>query len=190
MNKQQREQMIAQASAQGEAMLINTRYQGQAQFLQAESQQELQQAFPEMAQQQAAAQQGGGAPQQGGAPPQQGGGDPAAAQQQGAPPPGMEQQQQQPPQQEGGPVQGVEQSPVQAQQNGGMVDMFAQAKQLTSELKKMNEVDRYRAMSQIRASNPDLYMLVNNALSGAGVKSMNPLPEKLPSRADPDRAQV
>ena len=71
-----------------------------------------------------------------------------------------------------------------------MVDMFAQAKKLTSELKKMSEVDRYRALSQIRASNPDLYMLVNNALSGAGVKTMNPLPEQLPSRAAPDRAQI
>lgn len=180
MNKQQREQMIAQASAQGEAMLIQTRYQGQAQFLQAESQQELQQAFPQAMQPPPGAAPQGGPPQ--GGPPQQAGGE-APPQQEGMPP------EQQAPQDQA-PQQGIEQSPVQAQQGGAMVDMFAQAKRLTSELKKMNEVDRYRAMAQIRASNPDLYMLVNNALSGAGVKTMNPLPEQLPSRAAPDRAQI
>lgn len=177
MNKQQREQMIAQASAQGEAMLIQTRYQGQAQHLQAESQQELQEAFPQMA-----------PPQQGpGGPPPQGQGEQP---QQGGPPPQQGEQPQQQQQPEGGPQQGIEQSPVQAQQGGAMIDMFAQAKKLTSELKKMDEVDRYRAMAQIRAGNPDLYMLVNNALSGAGMRSMSPLPEQRPSNAAPDKAQI
>ena len=71
-----------------------------------------------------------------------------------------------------------------------MVDLFAQAKKLTSELNKMNEVDRYRALAQIRASNPDLYMLVNNALSGQGMAPMRPLPEKLPPRSGPGSAQI
>ena len=71
-----------------------------------------------------------------------------------------------------------------------MVDMFAQARKLSAELRKMTDVDRYRAMAQIRAGNPEMYMLVNNALSGTGAKAMKPLPEKLPSRTAPDRAQV
>jgi hypothetical protein len=70
-----------------------------------------------------------------------------------------------------------------------MVDMFSQAKQITSQLKTMDEVDRYRALAQLRASNPNLYMLVNNALSGAGM-AMRPLPEIKPPRAGPDQAQI
>jgi hypothetical protein len=83
-----------------------------------------------------------------------------------------------------------EQSPVGAGNTGQMVDLFAQAKRLTAQIKKMAEVDRYRALAQLRASNPDIYMLVNNALSGAGIKTMQQLPEKLPPRANPDRAQI
>jgi len=70
-----------------------------------------------------------------------------------------------------------------------MVDLFAQAKQLTAQLKAMGEVDRYRALAQLRASNPDLYMLVNQALSGSG-RAMRPLPEILPPRAGPENQSI
>jgi len=61
---------------------------------------------------------------------------------------------------------------------------------MTSELKKMEEVERYRVLAQLRAANPDLYMLVNNALSGGGMAPMQPLPEKLPPRSGPGSAQI
>ena len=77
-----------------------------------------------------------------------------------------------------------------AQAGGTMVDLFAQAKKMGSQLKAMNETDRYRAMAQLRSSNPDLYMLVNNYLNGTGMKPMRPLPEILPPRANPDSAQI
>lgn len=174
--KQQRDNMVAQAESQGESMLIQTRYQTQAQEIQQEAQAQM---GPPPGQ--------AGAPQ-GGQPPQ---GDPAQEQsaQQGG------QTQEQAPTQEQQPQQpqaeaGVEQSPVTQASSGNMVDLFAQAKRLTSELKKMDEVDRYRALARIRASNPEIYMLVNNALGGTGVAAMKPLPENRPPRAAPDRSQI
>ncbi len=174
--KQSTDQMSKQAEAQGEAMLIQTRYQIQAQQLQQEAQAQMQ-------------------PPQQGPPPQGQQGPPLEGPPQQGPPP---QNQQAPPPQEAspqgqGPVQGVEQSPMNqqvAQAGGSMVDMFAQAKKIGRQVGAMNEVDRYRAMAQLRAANPDLYMLVNNYLTGAGVKPMKPLPEVLPPRAAPDTAQV
>lgn len=193
MGRSQREQMIRQTESQGEAMLIQTRYQNEAQSMQQEHQMQMQEQFgPPPGQEQPpqqGAEQGGQAPQGGEQPPAQEQQPPPqeAAPAEAAPPQGAEQQV---PQQQGGEiVQGAAQSPVQANQSP-MVDLFAQAKRLTSELKKMNEVDRYRALAQIRASNPDLYMLVNNALSGQGIKPMQPLPEKLPPRAGADNAQI
>jgi len=184
-----RTQMGKQAEAQGEAMLTQTRYQIQSQQMQQEAQAQMQQQAPppgQQPQQQGAEQaQQQQAQQQQGPPPEQ-----------GAPPPGQQPgaEQQAPPQQaQQGAVQGVEQSPMDqqvAQAGGSMVDLFAQAKKLGSQVKAMNEVDRYRAMAQLRSSNPDLYMLVNNYLSGSGMKPMKPLPEKLPPRAAPDSAQI
>jgi hypothetical protein len=180
----QREQQIRQTEAQGESMLIQTRYQIESQNMQQENTAQMQQQYgppPGTEQQQGAEQQGAEQPAQ-----QQAG---AEQQQQAAAPEQQEQQQQSATGQDAGTVQGAEQSPIQAQQSP-MVDLFAQAKQLSSELKKMNEVDRYRALAQIRASNPDLYMLVNNALSGGGLQPMKPLPEKLPPRSGPGSAQI
>ena len=76
------------------------------------------------------------------------------------------------------------------QNSGGMVDMFAQARRMTSELRKMNEVDKYRYMSELRMSNPDLYTLVNNAIGGGGGDAMRPLPEQRPPRRGPGSAQI
>ena len=84
---------------------------------------------------------------------------------------------------------GAEQSPIGAGM-GDMVDLFSQAKSITSQLKKMDEVDRYRALAQIRASNPNLYMLVNNALTGQGVQVMRPLPEQRPPTAGPGSSRI
>lgn len=191
--KQQRDNMVAQAESQGESMLIQTRYQVQAQFLQQEAQAQMgpppgaqqgpaqgQQGQPQQGQQQDQAQQQG--------PPQ----DQQQAQQQG-PPPEQQADQQQATQggaEQQGQVPGVDQSPVSQASSGQMVDLFAQAKRLTSELKKMDEVDRYRALARLRASNPDIYMLVNNALTGSGMSVMQALPEQRPPRADADRAQI
>lgn len=77
-----------------------------------------------------------------------------------------------------------------AQAGGSMVDLFAQAKKIGRQVKAMSEVDRYRALAQLRSANPDLYMLVNNYLTGTGMKPMRPLPEVLPPRANPDSAQI
>ena len=173
---QQRNNMVAQAESQGEAMLIQTRYQIQSQGLQQEAQAQM-------------------------APPQQQGGEQQAQQQQGQAQQqeqGQQQQEQQqpqsagqqPPQGQEPQPQGVEQSPINQATSGNMVDLFSQAKRLTSELKKMDEVDRYRAMSRLRASNPEIYMLVNNALGGSGVSAMRPLPEQRPPRAEADRSQL
>ena len=182
--KQQRENMVAQAESQGESMLIQTRYQIQSQFLQQEAQAQM---GPPPGQEQQGQQQGQGAPAQ-----EQGAQQGNQNQQQA---PAQEQQQQQPDQQAQQAQQpqqepGVEQSPITQASSGNMVDLFAQAKRLTSELKKMQEVDRYRALARLRASNPDIYMLVNNALSGAGMSAMQALPEQRPPRADAERAQV
>jgi hypothetical protein len=146
-----------------------------------QGQEQQQQAAPSPEQQQAMSQQ----QQQAAPPPEQ---QQAMAQQQQQQQQAMAQQQQQQ-----APVQGVEQSPMNQQVSGAggsMVDLFAQAKKMGSHIKAMNEVDRYRAMAQLRASNPDLYMLVNNYLSGTGMKPMRPLPEVLPPRAAPDTAQI
>ena len=165
--KVQREQQLRSAEAQGEAMLIQTRYQVQAQQMQMEAQQQM-------------PQQPGQPPQASEGPQQPGQGAPAGQgaqptpQQQGQPggadgssmadiPHDSDQAEQKPEPSQGG----VEPSPVNAQQQGNMIDLFAQARSITSQLKMMNEVDRYRALAQLRASHPDLYTVVNNTLSGA-----------------------
>lgn len=199
--RQSTEQMGKQAEAQGEAMLIQTRYQIQAQTLQQEAQAQMQQQQgppPQGPPQQGPPQEGqqAGAPQQGqppqqGAPPQGQQGPPPQEQQAGPPPQAGAQGP--PPPQDQGPVQGIEQSPMNqqvAQAGGSMVDLFAQAKKIGRQVKAMNEVDRYRALAQLRSANPDLYMLVNNYLTGTGMKPMRPLPEVLPPRANPDSAQI
>jgi len=156
----QREQQLQAAEAQGEAMLVQTRYQVQAQMMQAEAQQQMPQ--PQQAQQPPPPSQG---PPQG----QQG--------EQGPQPPGQppgqlaegdvdQQEMAQQPQQEPQPG-GIETSPVSAGQGGNMVDLFAQARQISMQLKAMNEVDRYRALAQLRTSHPDLYTVVNNTLAGS-----------------------
>jgi hypothetical protein len=201
--KLQRENMIRQTEAQGESMLIQTRYQTQSQAIQQEAQAQMAANAPQPPPG-AAPQQGGpqGGPPQQGAPPQQQGGAPqqGGEQAQGMMPPGGGQQDpsmmgaptegQMPPQQPQGDVGGIAQSPIGAGGGGTMVDLFAQAKSLTSQVKKMGEVDRYRALAQLRASNPDLYMLVNNALTGQGMKPMSPLPEQRPPRAGADSSQI
>lgn len=194
--KDQRELQLKQTEAQGEAQMIQTRYQIQAQTLQQEAQ----------------ANMGPPPGQEGGPPPGQGGGPPPGQGQpppeQGAQPPQQGQPQAPPPQQgqaqsmpaQGTPEQagtaapaptptGIDQSPINVASSGNMVDMFAQAKRITSELKKMDEVERYRALAQLRATNPDLYMLVNSNMGASGTP-MKPLPEVLPPRAAPDRAQI
>ena len=182
--KIQRENMVRQTEAQGESMLIQTRFQVQAQALQQEAQANMQPPPQEQgAQQQQPPEAQQGAQQQQQAPQP----EPQAQQQQ--------QQQQQPadPQMMQQPTQeqmaGVDQSQVNMQSSGGMVDLFAQAKRMTSELRKMNEVDRYRYLSEIRNMNPDLYTMVNNAL-GSGGAPMKPLPEQRPPRRGPGSAQI
>ena len=185
--KQQRDNMVAQTESQGESMLIQTRYQIQAQSLQQEAQAQM--GPPPGAEQQQ--QQQAGQPQQGQPQEQQ-------PQQQQQPPQEQQQQQpggEQPPQQvqqpqDGSQQPGFDQSPVDMASSGSMVDLFAQARRLTSELKKMDEVDRYRALARLRASNPNIYMLVNNALGGGGMPAMRPVPEQRPSQAAPDKAQI
>ena len=192
--KSQREQTIRQTETQGEAMLVQTRYQVQSQFMQQSAQQQMQP--PAQPGQEQQPQQGQG--QGGQAPPQE-----QAAPQEQAPPgtsihqsdeTGGEQAGQAQGQQESqAPPGGAEPSPIGAgQQGGGMVDLFAQARSLTGQIKNMNEVDRYRVLAQLRASNPDLYTLVNQALSagGGGQTPLKPLPEQRPPRAAPDRAQI
>lgn len=179
--KQQRDNMVAQAESQGESMLIQTRYQVQGQAIQQEAQAQM-----------------GPPPGQEGAPPQEQ--PPQGAPPQGQPPQGAQPQQAtaqqeeppqgQPQQEQQAQTPGMEQSPVTQASSGNMVDLFAQAKRLTSELKKMDEVDRYRSLARIRASNPEIYMLVNNALGGTGVAAMKPLPEHKPPRAAPDGSQI
>jgi hypothetical protein len=73
-----------------------------------------------------------------------------------------------------------------------MVDLLAQAQSISGQLRKMDEVERYQALARIKAQNPDLYMLVNQAVAGGGGKNrpLQPLPEKLPPRAGPGRAQI
>ena len=185
--KDQRELQLKQTEAQGEAQMIQTRYQIQAQMLQQEAQASM--APP---------------PQEGGAPPQgaEQGQQPKGQQPQGqeqAPPQGggppQDQQQgaaQQAPQQAAAPQPtpaGIDQSPINMAASGNMVDMFAEARRITSELKKMDEVERYRSLAQLRSVNPNLYMLVNNNMGASGTP-MKPLPEVLPPRAGPDTAQV
>lgn len=84
--------------------------------------------------------------------------------------------------------------PEAAAPQGGsqMVDLFAEAKTISSQLKKMDEVERYQALARIKAQNPDLYMLVNQAVAGGNGNNrpLQPLPEKLPPRAGPGRAQI
>lgn len=162
LQKIQKEQAIAQAETQGQAMLISSKYQLTAQQAQQEAMQQMQPAVPPGAE---------GAPPEGGPP-------------QGGPPP-------QGPPPQGPPPQG-EQAPSGPPQGKQMVDLFAEAKGLSSQLKKMDEVGRYQALARIKEQNPDLYMLVNQALAGGGGKGrpLQPLPEKLPPRAGPDRAQI
>jgi len=176
--KQQRENMVSQAESQGESMLIQTRYQIQSQMLQQEAQAQM---GPPPGQEQQGQQQGQQQQQQQQAPAEQQQQQQAPEQGQAAP----EQQAQQPEQ-----APGVEQSPITQASSGNMVDLFSQAKRLTSELKKMDEVDRYRALARLRASNPEIYMLVNNALSGAGMSAMKALPEQRPPRTGPGGAQI
>ncbi len=186
--KQQRDNMIAQTESQGESMLIQTRYQIQAQGLQMEAQAQM--GPPPGAQQQGGQQQGEQQAQQQQGQQQQ----PQQEQQQQQPEqqPGGEQQQQlqQQPEQSQQPAPGVDESPINQNNAGNMIDMFSQARRMTSELKKMDEVDRYRALARLRASTPELYMLVNNALGGGGMSPMNPLPEQKPPRAAPGSSQI
>ena len=174
--KQSRDNMVAQTESQGESMLIQTRYQIQSQMLQQEAQAQMgpPPGQEQQQQQQAGQQQQQETPQQ--QPEQQ------QPQQEGAEQP----QQQAAPEQ----VAGVDQSPINQGASGNMVDLFASAKRLTSELKKMDEVDRYRSLARLRASNPEIYVLVNNALNGTGVSAMNALPTMRPPRAAPDKAQI
>ncbi|MBT3327893.1 MAG: hypothetical protein HN396_16840 [Gemmatimonadales bacterium] len=161
--KDQKEQMVAQAEAQGESMVISTKYQ-------IEAQQAQQTALPPEQQ------QPGGAPTEGMGPP-----GPVEA-----PPPGQGQQQQQ-----GGPPGMADPSPVNQQTGANpMVDLMAEAKKVSSQLKKMDEVARYQALARIKAHNPDLYQLVNQAVAGGNQRPLQPLPEKLPPRAGPGRAQI
>jgi len=159
-------------------MLIQTRYQIQSQMLQQEAQAQM---GPPPGQEQQGQQQGQQQQQQQAPAEQQQQQQQAPEQGQAAP----EQQAQQPEQ-----APGVEQSPITQASSGNMVDLFSQAKRLTSELKKMDEVDRYRALARLRASNPEIYMLVNNALSGAGMSAMKALPEQRPPRTGPGGAQI
>lgn len=159
IQKTQRQQAIAQAETQGEAMLASTKYQIEAQQAQQQAAAEMQAAQPPPPGPE-------GAPQ--GAPGQ----------------PGEPAPQEQPPEQ----APGQEASPT----GSPMVDLFAQAKTISSQLKKMDEVERYQALARIKAQNPDLYMLVNQAVAGGNGKDrpLQPLPEKLPPRAGAARAQI
>lgn len=156
IQKTQRKQALAQAETQGEALLISTQYQVEAQ----------------QAQQQAAA-----AAQAAQPPP------PEAAP--AGPPQGM-------PPQEAPPEPPPEGMSAGPQTGSPMVDLFAQAKTISGQLKKMDEVGRYQALARIKAQNPDLYMLVNQAVAGGNGdnRPLQPLPEKLPPRAGAARAQI
>lgn len=92
---------------------------------------------------------------------------------------------------QGGPPGMADPSPVNQQTGANpMVDLMAEAKNLSGQLKKMDEVGRYQALARIKAHNPDLYMLVNQSVAGGDHRPLQPLPEKLPPRAGPGRAQL
>lgn len=166
LDAMQREAGIAQATNQGEQMLVQTRYQIQSQKMQNEAMPPEQQM-------------------QGGAPPQQEG-----MPQEGAPPPEQQGQEQAPDQ-----TVAYDQSQTQAMPGDPMgptpfVDLFAQAKQVTRQLNGMDDAGRYQALARIRASSPELFQLVQSALNDQGKAPLKPLPEVLPPRAAPDRAQI
>lgn len=73
----------------------------------------------------------------------------------------VEEQPQQPQQ---GVVQGIEQSPAGATSS---VDLFAQAKKAASDLKKMDDTDRYAALAELKKYNPDLYNIINEYMGRA-----------------------
>ncbi len=52
-----------------------------------------------------------------------------------------------------------------------MVDLLSQAHEVISYVKKLDETDRYGALSQLRDSNPDLYSVVVTRLGDQGVKA-------------------
>lgn len=181
----QREQALAGAATGGEQLLVQTRYQVQAQKMQNES----------LPQDPAAA----GAPQEGGA--QLAGGQPQEGQpQEGQPQEGQPQEGQQPAGQPGGdqgPDQTVaydqsrtQQMPADDSQPTAYVDMFAQAGQWVAQLKQLTDVERYQQLAQLRSSNPSLYRLVNTRLHEDGMKAPAAATNVLPSRAAPDRAQI
>jgi hypothetical protein len=74
--------------------------------------------------------------------------------------------------------------------------MQQQAQQIAEQLTAKNETQRYSMLAQLRTSNPDLYMLVNQLMhtgqAGApgGGQTQGQLPEKLPPRAGPGRAMI
>ena len=162
IQKMQKEQMLAQAKAQGEAMLVTSGYQVAAQAQQAQVQAQITAEtgpppMPELP----------GPPM----PPEAGAQDGAM---------------------QGGAMQGgVAQAPaLNTPQAGGMIDLFAEAKRLVSQLRAMDDPTRYQNLARLRNSSPDLYMLVNQQLGGTGAKAPAPPPEQKPSRAAPDRAQI
>lgn len=176
----QKESMIAQATAQGEAQVIQAKYTAKAQ--------EHMPQPPMGAPMDPNAPQG--APQEG-MPPEGAPQDPAMMQgdpAQAAPQAGM------PPGQGGAPLEGQEAQgmPTMPPLMGGAVDLFSQARKLSAHLRGMDDVARYQSLARLRAQNPQLYMLVNNSLSGKGAGSTlpAPLPEQRPPRAGPDRAQL
>lgn len=84
-----------------------------------------------------------------------------------------------------------DQSPMNQQTGANpMVDLMSEAKRVSTQIKNMDEVGRYQALARIKAHNPDLYMLVNQAVAGGSQRPLQPLPEKLPPRAGPGRAQL
>ena len=135
LNKDQGDQVKTNAEAQGEGMLISTKFQLKSQQMMGEAQQQAQQ------------------------------------QQQGAEP-GQPEGQQQPAEAMGGQSQ-VTPGPA-------MAPVSEQAQQLAAQLDGLDRVEKYKALTSLRRSNPELYMIVNEALNNQrvaqGRSGLKPLP--------------
>ena len=185
----QRSQALAQASIQGEAQLVQMKYQSRAAKVMAESQadaasvQQMQQLQP--AAQQAAGQPGMASPvAMGQAMNQQVG----QMNQMGmVPPMDMSAMQQQPATQAG-------ESPLNSQQQGAQVDMTEIAKQTVSWLNRLPDHEKQQSLVEMQRNNPQLYSLVLQMLqqtAGANKNSaMKPMPEQRAPMRGPEATAV
>lgn len=199
----QRSQALAQAGIQGEAQLVQVKYQTRAQKIMME-----QQAQPMPPADAAAMQQGGmqAAGQPGAASPAAVGADmnaqTAMANQAGqVPPMDMSAMQEAPGGGAGGegpaPATQAGESPLQASQEGqggAQADVLAVAQQVVGWLNQLPEHEKQANLVQMQQNNPQLYSLVLQMLQqtrGSNVNSAAmPLPEQRPPQRGPEGAMV